>query len=216
MKYFLFLLVLFVFSGCTHYQCGIEKTAFEQLDSVSKSEICSKYQKEQFELRKKREEQRLLEEKNRERKIKIEEDKLREIYKTANIEDILRIEIVGGIFKPYGLTKKIRPFSFTLVNGEVKKICFHDFKSTKICIWVTYQNGKIIWNIIPDRRDLPFYIDKNFDRTFYKSSKETITYPNNWYKKHLINIHINGKYRGAEMDFKAYIHYSKRRDIHFF
>ena len=209
MKYlFILATAALIFTGCTPMQCGIEETAFNQLSKSSKEKICTEYSRKQQEIEKIREE-------NRRKEIELEEKKVAALYSgtgygyNRQTRRILNVSIINGVFKPYGKPERIMPMEFTLADTEVKKVCFHSSRGSKACIWVSYQGDRILWNVVPDygKTNLPSYVDRDLGREHYFDKGVTQTYARNWFKGSYQRIHINGKYRGADMDFKAYIAY---------
>jgi len=145
-------------------------------------------------------------EENRRKYLEIEKQKVQNLYKGMKQD---QLNTKNGVFKPYGKTERILPTTFSLANTEVKKVCLHSNRGSKSCMWVSYQGDRIIWNIIPEyrRESLGSYSDPYLGKEHYFDKGVTQTYARNWFRGSYTRVHINGKYRTADMDFKAFISY---------
>ncbi|MBZ0191604.1 MAG: hypothetical protein K8F34_07920, partial [Candidatus Kuenenia stuttgartiensis] len=107
------------------------------------------------ERRKRQEEYRQQKEREDAEAIRLEKERILQLYRNARYGDIIQVNISGGSIAFIGERKGYEPLSFDLVRGERKRIPFyhHDKQITyQTDIWVAYDNNAFYFDVGDDQK----------------------------------------------------------------
>ena len=147
---FLLFLVLF-FEGCaTRYPLGLKEEQWQALSPQQQVEYTTKQYQIDEERRKRQEEYGRQKEREEAEAIRLEKERLLQLYRNARYGDIIQVNISDGSIAFIGERKDYEPLSLDLVRGERKMIPFyhhgkHITHST--AIWVAYNNNAFYFDV---------------------------------------------------------------------
>lgn len=154
-KYILLSLILIVLVyGCaTRYPLGLKEEQWQALSPQQQAEYTTKQYQIDEERRKRQEEYWRQKEKEEAEAIRLEKDRILQLYRNARYGDIIQANISDGRIVFIGERKGYEPLSFDLVRGERKRISFyhhgkHITYSTDI--WVAYDNNAFYFDVGAD------------------------------------------------------------------
>lgn len=155
--YILFLLILLVlFEGCaTRYPLGLKEEQWQALSQQQQAEYTTKQYQIDEERRKIQEEYGRQKEREEAEAIRLEKERILQLYRNARYGDIIQVNISGGSIAFTGKRESYEPLSFDLVRGERKRIPFyhHDKHITySTDIWVAYDNNAFYFDVGDDQK----------------------------------------------------------------
>jgi len=155
-KYILLSLILIVLVyGCaTRFPLGLKEEQWQALSPQQQAEYTTKQYQIDEERRKRQEEFERQREREEAEAIRLEKERILQLYRNARYGDIIQVNISGGSIAFIGERKGYEPLSFDLVRGERKRISFyhhgkHITHSTDI--WVAYDNNAFYFDVGDDR-----------------------------------------------------------------
>ncbi len=148
-------LVLF-FEGCaTKYPLGLKEEQWQALSPQQQAEYTTKQYQMDEERRKRQEEYGRQRERDVAEAIRLEKERILQLYRNARYGDVIQVNISGGSIVFVGERKGYEPLSFDLVRGERKRISFyhHDKQITyQTDIWVAYDNNAFYFDVGDDQK----------------------------------------------------------------
>lgn len=123
----LFLLLLFfLFEGCaTRYPLGLKEEQWRALSPQQQAEYTARQYQMDEEQRKRQEDHRIQRQREEAEVIRLEKERILQLYRNARYGDIIQVNISGGCIAFKGQRKSYEPLSFDLVRGERKRIPFY-------------------------------------------------------------------------------------------
>jgi len=149
------LLVFSLFEGCAkRFPLGLKEEQWQALSPQQQAEYTTKQYQIDEERRKRQEEYWRQKEREEAEAIRLEKERILQLYRNARYGDIIQVNISDGSIAFIGERKGYEPLSFDLVRGERKRISFyhhgkHITHSTDI--WVAYDNNAFYFDVGDDR-----------------------------------------------------------------
>ncbi len=161
-KYILLLmsLIVLVYGCATRLPLGLKEEQWQALSPQQQAEYTAKQYQVDEERRKRQEEYWRQKEREEAEAIRLEKERILQLYQNARYGDIILVNISGGSIAFNGKRESYEPLSFDLVRGERKRIPFyhHDKHITySTDIWVAYDNS----NCSAYFHSLPLRVSKN-------------------------------------------------------
>ena len=151
-RYFLLLLLVFSLSeGCARkFPLGLKEEQWQALSPQQQAEYTAKQYQVDEERQKRQEEYWQQKERESAEAIRLEKERILQLYRNARYGDIIQVNISGGSIAFIGERKGYEPLSLDLVRGERKMIPFyhhgkHITYSTDI--WVAYDNNAFYFDV---------------------------------------------------------------------
>ena len=147
-------LIVLVYGCATRYPLGLKEEQWQALSPQQQAEYTTKQYQIDEERRKRQEEYWRLKEREEAEAIRLEKERILQLYRNARYGDIIQVNISDGSIAFIGERKGYEPLSFDLVRGERKRISFyhhgkHITHSTDI--WVAYDNNAFYFDVGDDR-----------------------------------------------------------------
>ena len=153
--YLLLLLVsLVLFEGCaTRFPLGLKEEQWQALSPQQQAEYTARQYQIDEEQRKRQEEYERQKEREVAEAVRLEKERILQLYRNARYGDIIQVNISGGSIAFIGKRESYEPLSFDLVRGERKRIPIyhHDRQITyQTDIWVAYDNNAFYFDVGDD------------------------------------------------------------------
>jgi len=148
------ILIILVYGCATRFPLGLKEEQWQALSPQQQAEYTTKQYQIDEERRKTQEEYRRQKEREEAEAIRLEKERILQLYRNARYGDIIQVNISDGSIAFNGERKGYEPLSFDLVRGERKRITFyhhgkHITHSTDI--WVAYDNNAFYFDVGDDR-----------------------------------------------------------------
>ena len=149
------ILNVLVYGCATRYPLGLKEEQWQALSPQQQAEYTTKQYQIDEERKKRQEEYGRQKEREEAEAIRLEKERILQLYRNARYGDIIPVNISDGSIAFIGERKGCEPLSLDLVSGERKMIPFyhhgkHMTHSTNI--WLAYDNNAFCFDVGFDQK----------------------------------------------------------------
>ncbi|MBU5614932.1 hypothetical protein [Geomonas azotofigens] len=145
------LILASLLAGCTNYMYGVPKESWDRMSEAERIEAIRVYEQEQRARRQAAEEQArrqaIERERERARQATLERERQERIDAIHRGEgafgELIRVRLQGGEIKIGDRHHHYEPLTFTIADGETRRIAVADYKGREVDLTVTYAGGAL-------------------------------------------------------------------------